>query len=56
MVKVNNDHLCKTLRILGQDSDDASLTVSLNETVFFGYRECSLWTHGAVVVINPYDM
>ena len=56
MVKVYNNNLWKTLRSLDQESDNAPLTVSLHESASFGHRERGLQTHGAVMVVNPYEI
>jgi hypothetical protein len=49
---VNNNCPWRFERSLDQETDDASLTVSLKESVSFRYRERGLQTHCTVLVIN----
>ena len=43
-------------RFLDQEPDDASLTMSSKETKAFRNGECSLQTHGIIVVVDPHEM
>lgn len=41
---------------LDQEPDGASLTMNLEETVPFGYRERSLQTYSTIVVVDPQEV